>query len=160
MTRLEQIKLDIELRQLRYPVKAVADRTGFDRGNVSKYLSGRLRLSDKFTKAFYKVFDKDLKDMARKMAEGQPCEFLDGSQVDKSHRTMQQIDMLSNLIPCGKNAENLPINVLLRNITKLVENNCTLVEGNIKLVSATEKLVKGNKDLVDSLIRANKRTLR
>ena len=130
-------------------------------------MNGRLKLSEKFVKAFYKAFDKDLKQAAIKISGEQISEFGDDSQAAKAHKMMPKLDMLSNLTPNGKDAEDFPILALLRSITtlvenntKLVENNTKLVEGNTKLVSAIEKLVEANEALVASFIESNKKILR
>jgi transcriptional regulator with XRE-family HTH domain len=69
--RLEQLKNDIDRLHLRFPVTAIAQRMGINKGNVSSYLSGRVPLSDNFLKNFYTVFAADLERMARQEIPGQ-----------------------------------------------------------------------------------------
>lgn len=138
--------LDIELLRLRFPVKTIADRTGFDSGNISKYLNGRLPLSNNFVKRFYEVFDMELKLAVGKTAEGQPYEIDDDRHRVNPKEILEQLDTLS-------------IKTLLHSLTKLVENNNKLVESNTILVNAMQRVVAANEQLVAGLNEANKTKL-
>ena len=58
--RLNKITQDIALLKLRFPVAAIAKRTGIDKGNISKILRGKVPCSDSFLDRFYATFKADM----------------------------------------------------------------------------------------------------
>lgn len=65
--RLEKIKRDISLLNIRFPVATIAKRTGYDKGNISKMVRGNLPCSDNFLNRFYAVFQDELNMQALKI---------------------------------------------------------------------------------------------
>ena len=62
-TRWERFLRDVEKLQLRFPVAEIAEKTGYDKGNVSKYLKGKLTPSESFMEAVYNAFKGEFSDM-------------------------------------------------------------------------------------------------
>jgi len=60
------IKQDIALLNLRFPIAAIAKRTGIDKGNISKMVSGIEPCSDNFIDQFYVAFQDQLIALASK----------------------------------------------------------------------------------------------
>lgn len=54
--RLEVINTRLKAHDVRFPVAAIVDRTGEDKGNVSKMLKGKKPISDNFYTTFLKAF--------------------------------------------------------------------------------------------------------
>lgn len=59
--KITQFKKDVESLNLRYPVADIAKMTGYSKGNVSDFLSGKKSISEAFIKAFYEAFGSSLK---------------------------------------------------------------------------------------------------
>lgn len=62
-TRWERFLQDVEKLQLRFPVAHIANKTGYDKGNVSKYLKGVLQPSEAFMQAVYEAYKGEFSDM-------------------------------------------------------------------------------------------------
>lgn len=60
LQRLDQLKNDIALLELRFPVATIAKRTGINKGNVSKVLNGKVPCGDNFHNRFYASFSQEL----------------------------------------------------------------------------------------------------
>ncbi len=58
--RLDQLKADLELLNIRFPVAVLAERMNTNKGNLSAYLNGKKPISDQFLAKFYEVFKEDL----------------------------------------------------------------------------------------------------
>lgn len=54
----------VDKLDLKFPGKEIAEKTGHDKGNVSKYLRGALQPSDNFLQQFENAFDLRLDDFA------------------------------------------------------------------------------------------------
>lgn len=57
-TQIERFYTDVEGLGLKFPVAAIADATGENKANVSKYLGKKLEPSEGFLKRFYEKFPK------------------------------------------------------------------------------------------------------
>lgn len=55
--RFEWFKAQVERLGIRFPVAEIAEKTGFDQGNVSSYLKGKKPLSDNFLTSFRKAYN-------------------------------------------------------------------------------------------------------
>jgi hypothetical protein len=66
--RLAMIKQDLALLNLRFPISTLVKRTGLDKGNISKMLSGIEPCSDSFFDRFYAAFQDKLIALASKNA--------------------------------------------------------------------------------------------
>lgn len=54
--QIDQFYKDVEALGLKYPVAAIAEKTGYSKGNVSSYLSKKSPPSENFINAFYNSF--------------------------------------------------------------------------------------------------------
>lgn len=59
---------------LKFPVAAISKATGWNKGNVSQYLSGKLDPSESFLEAYYKSFPKGIRKVSREKTEGATTE--------------------------------------------------------------------------------------
>lgn len=54
--RHEWLKSQVERLGIRFPVAEIAEKTGWDQGNISSYLKGKKPISDKFFTKFREVY--------------------------------------------------------------------------------------------------------
>jgi len=54
--QIDQFYRDVENLRLKFPVASITEATGMSKGNVSKYLSGKLSPSESFLQLFYEKF--------------------------------------------------------------------------------------------------------
>lgn len=59
----------IEFLRLKFPAKAIEDKTGYSKGNISKYLSGKLKPSSAFLNKFQESFNINLDDFEESASE-------------------------------------------------------------------------------------------
>src|ERR1700743_267484 len=59
--RWMKFRNDVDRLNLRFPTTAIAQRTGFDRGDISRYITGLKPLSTVFLNKFYEVYKEELK---------------------------------------------------------------------------------------------------
>jgi transcriptional regulator with XRE-family HTH domain len=71
---IENFYTDLENLGLRFPISAIAQATGFSKGNVSEYLNRKKEPSQAFIKKFYEVFhaESSKEVPARVLNEPQP----------------------------------------------------------------------------------------
>lgn len=62
---IDKFYADVESLGLKFPVAAIAGRTGFSKGNVSVYLSRKKDPSESFLKKFYAVYKESFKKVPR-----------------------------------------------------------------------------------------------
>lgn len=61
---IDQFYKDVEAQDLKFPVAALADATGENKGNVSKILNKQKEPSESFLKRFYEKFPKGSKKVS------------------------------------------------------------------------------------------------
>lgn len=98
--RFKQFRKDVESLQLRFPITEIAERTEWDKGNVSSYYNGKKAPSKNFLKKFHLSFEKEL----RTAAPSNPAEILSaiGEDIEERYHvspaTWQRVeDTLSTL---------------------------------------------------------------
>ncbi len=65
--KLETILKAVDSLNMKFPIVDIANLTGYDKGNVSSYLSGKKSVSSAFINKFQEVFNLDLKDFEDKL---------------------------------------------------------------------------------------------
>ena len=63
--RLVQLKSQIELLNLKYPVVTLSRRMGIDNGHVCKVLKGTATCTQRFVDRFYEAFGDDLSHISK-----------------------------------------------------------------------------------------------
>lgn len=126
--QIEQFYEDVEKLGLVTPVASIAEATGWLKGNVSQYLSGKLRPSENFLNAFYSAFPKNVKNV--------PYEtFREQEEVHSRNKEDLIFDELSKIRQSND---------------KLIDQQGILVETNKKLA---DKLLSINSDDQKEMIR-------
>jgi transcriptional regulator with XRE-family HTH domain len=92
---------DVKALGLRFPVKVIASKTGFSKGNVSSYVNGGARPSENFLKKFYECFHVELQQATKGPVETPPLART-GSTIDSLAESTAKLSE-SNLI----NAKNI-----------------------------------------------------
>jgi transcriptional regulator with XRE-family HTH domain len=65
---------DVKSLDLRFPVKEIANRTKFSKGNISGYVNGLAKPSENFLKKFYECFREDIeKGKAKNQSDSSPA---------------------------------------------------------------------------------------
>lgn len=59
MQRLEYLLEDVKRLNLRFPIARIAEKTGFDKGYISRLMKGKIPVSDNFLSKFYQAFKVD-----------------------------------------------------------------------------------------------------
>ncbi|HEX7846450.1 MAG TPA: hypothetical protein VF476_11680 [Chitinophagaceae bacterium] len=63
------LKNIVDELDLKHPVKEITDKTGFIKGNVSRYINGKVKYSDSFLRKFCEVYSLDYKEIKKKLTE-------------------------------------------------------------------------------------------
>lgn len=127
--KIEEFYKDLEKLGLKFRVASISKATGWSKGNVSQYLSGKLEPSESFLNAFYNAFPKSVKNVP--------------------HETFREQEE-----PHSRNKEDLifdELSKIRQSNDKLIDQQGILVETNKKLA---DKLLSINSDDQQEMARA------
>jgi transcriptional regulator with XRE-family HTH domain len=138
---IERFYYDVERLGLKRPVSAIAEKTGYTKGNVSSYLSKKLSPSEKFIKKFYEVFNIVPETTAAKVILSQKnnaaTENISGGTIQERYiRLLEQNDQFFKT-----QYHNLLIS--LNTIIAQGQKSEVLLKLNLQHVGAIEALQRG-----------------
>lgn len=133
--RFEWFKAQVDRLGIRFPIAEIAEKTGFDQGNISSYLKGKKPLSDNFLTRFKEAYRLDeegrgdeatTRDILKVMAEAFKAQTeIIKSIENKMAREDTQADMKTNLdevrsiVDKLSKGQNKGVELLLKEFAKI-----------------------------------------